>query len=171
MSENTLQNLTPIRRPKWVKGFISALSRSGNIRLSCESAGITRPTAYDLRNTDPSFAIEWDTALEESADLLEQEARRRAEQGVRRLKFHNGAVITVQALSPDGMPLTQEDGTPFMVPYVEHEYSDTLMIFLLKGIRPEKYRERADVRHSGKVDIGSLSDAELLAITEAKSAS
>lgn len=109
------------------------------------------------------------TALDESADLLEQEARRRAEQGVQRLKFHNGATIKVQAQGPGGEPLVNIDGAPIMVPYVEHEYSDTLMIFLLKGIRPEKYRERTDVRHSGKVDIGALSDAELLAITEAQS--
>jgi hypothetical protein len=32
-------------------------------------------------------------------------------------------------------------------PYYELEYSDTLLIFLLKGIRPEKYRERFE--HSG----------------------
>ena len=165
------RRFSPKKRPRWADAFLAALAITGNIRQSCEAAEIDRRTAYYLRDEDQTFAIEWDSALEQSADLLEQEARRRAEQGVRRLKFHNGAVITVQALSPDGMPLTQEDGTPFMVPYVEHEYSDTLMIFLLKGIRPEKYRERADVRHSGKVDIGSLSDAELLAITEAKSAS
>jgi hypothetical protein len=31
------------------------------------------------------------------------------------------------------------------------ESSDTLLIFLLKAHRPEKYRERHDVRHSGAV--------------------
>jgi hypothetical protein len=54
---------------------------------------------------------------------------------------------------------------------MSHEYSDTLTIFLLKGIRPEKYRDRADVRHSGKIDIGAMTDAELLAIAEDPSAS
>lgn len=53
-----------------------------------------------------------------------------------------------------------------MVPYIEHEYSDTLLIFLLKGARPEVYRERADVRHSGKIDVSALSDDELRAIVE-----
>ena len=139
--------------------------------MACDAVDIERSTAYDLRHSDETFAAEWETALERSGDLLELEARRRAESGVRRLKFHNGALIKVQAESPDGMPLTNEDGTPFMVPYVEHEYSDTLMIFLLKGIKPEKYRERSDVRHSGNIDVSTLPNAELLAITEAQGTS
>jgi hypothetical protein len=59
-----------------------------------------------------------------------------------------------------------ETNKPVTVPYVEHEYSDTLLIFLLKGARPEKYRERADVRHSGKIDVSKLTDAELQSIIE-----
>jgi len=30
--------------------------------------------------------------------------------------------------------------------------SDTLLIFLLKGLKPDKYRERQDIRHSGDKD-------------------
>lgn len=168
---DTEQNSTPKKRPRWAKAFLAALARTGNIRQSCEAAEIGRTTVYALRESDPTFAADWLEALDESADLLEQEVRRRAEQGVQRLKFHNGAAIMVQALSPEGIPLVNDKNEPIMVPYIEHEYSDTLAIFLLKGIRPEKYRERADVRHSGKVDIGALTDAELLAITEAKSTS
>ena len=36
--------------------------------------------------------------------------------------------------------------------------SDTLLIFLLKGARPEKYRERSEVKH----DLSGLSNAELI---------
>ena len=32
-------------------------------------------------------------------------------------------------------------------PYLELDYSDTLLIFLLKGLRPQKYRERYE--HTG----------------------
>lgn len=140
------QDFTPKKRPRWVKAFLASLALLGNVRLACETAEIDRRTAYYLREADPTFAAEWETALEDSADLLEQEARRRAEQGVQRLKFHNGSAIMVQALSPEGIPLANDKNEPIMVPYVEHEYSDTLAIFLLKGIRPEKYRERSDVK-------------------------
>lgn len=163
------QDFTSKKRPRWAKGFLAALAQSGIVGAAAEAASIDRRTAYYLRDSDVEFAAEWDQALDAAADLLENEARRRAERGVQRLKFHNGVLIKVQAESPEGIPLVDMDGNPIMVPYVEHEYSDTLMIFLLKGAKPEKYRERADVRHSGKVDIGSMSDAELLAITEAQS--
>ena len=166
MSEEIEQNGTPKRRPKWAKAFIAALSRTGNIRQSCEAAEVGRTTVYTLRDVDETFKTEWEIALDESADLLEQEARRRAEQGVQRLKFHNGNVIMVQALSPEGTPLVNDKNEPIMVPYIEHEYSDTLTIFLLKGIRPEKYRDNVAIRHSGKIDVSKLSDDELRAIIE-----
>jgi hypothetical protein len=165
MSEDT-QNLTPKKRPRWAKGFLAALAESGNVRLSCEAAGIQRWTAYNLRDADETFAADWESALEESADLLEKEARRRAYEGLRRVKFDRGLPIMVPVVGDDGLVLRDKEGKPELVPYVEHEYSDTLMIFLLKGARPEKYRERADVRHSGKVDVSKLSDAELRAIAE-----
>ncbi len=135
------QNLTPKKRPRWAKAFLAALAESGNVRLSCEAVGIQRWTAYDLRSSDEAFAADWSSALEESADLLEQEARRRAYEGLRRVKFDRGIPIMVPVVGPDGLVVKDKDGKPELVPYVEHEYSDTLMIFLLKGARPEKYRE------------------------------
>lgn len=47
----------------------------------------------------------------------------------------------VPVVGADGLVVKDKDGKPELVPYVEHEYSDTLMIFLLKGARPEVYRE------------------------------
>ncbi|MBI2089924.1 MAG: hypothetical protein HYT78_14500 [Deltaproteobacteria bacterium] len=32
-----------------------------------------------------------------------------------------------------------------------HRYSDTLLIFLLKGARREKYRERQEITHQGSI--------------------
>lgn len=166
MSDETSQNSTPKKRPRWVKGFLTSLAQSGNVRFACEAADVDRKTAYNLRDADESFATDWESALEESADLLEQEARRRAHDGLRRLKFHNGIPIMVPALGENGIPLLNVDNEPIMVPYVEHEYSDTLLIFLLKGIRPEIYRDNVSVRHSGKIDVSKLSDDELRAIIE-----
>lgn len=159
------QTPTP-KRPRWVKAFLAALSESGNVRLACEAAQINRWTAYDRRENDPDFAKAWADALDQAADLLEEEARRRAYEGLRRCKFHNGAPIMVPAIGADGLVVRDKDGNPEMIPYVEHEYSDLLLIFLLKGARPETYRERTDVRHSGKIDVTRLSDDELRAIAE-----
>jgi hypothetical protein len=96
-------NLTPEKRTagEWRPQFLAALRNSGNIRASCQAAGVSRQVVYDHRRRSAEFRQQWDEALEDAIDVLEAEARRRAMQS-----------------------------------------SDTLLIFLLKAHRPEKYSER-----------------------------
>ena len=94
-----------------------------------------RPTVYFWKESDEEFAAAMATAAEQAADRLEQEARRRAVEGLRRVKFGKG-----------GEPLIDPET---LKPYTELEFSDTLLIFLLKGIRPEKYRERVSQEIGG----------------------
>lgn len=122
------------------RAFVAAYARSGNVSLSAEAAGIDRGSHYRWLSEDEDYRKQIEDAADEAADRLEAEARRRAEQGVRKLKFD----------PKTGKPYVDpETGEP----YVEHEYSDTLLIFLLKGLKPERYRERQDVtvKHSGEV--------------------
>jgi len=117
----------------WKADFLTALAKRGNISDACTAAQIHRSTAYHHQQTDEAFAAAWLTALDEGADALEAEAQRRAVSGLVRKKF-------------------TKDGDPIIDPatgkqYVEKEYSDTLLIFLLKGARPEKYRDRIDHDH------------------------
>ncbi len=45
------------------------------------------------------------------------------------------------------------------------EYSDILLIFLLKALRPERYRERAEVRGSlASIDLNRCTDEQLTRI-------
>ncbi len=128
-----IQQDTPEKRKplRWEAAFLAALSITGNVSKACEAAGVkSRKTAYRARLNHPDFASLWDDAYEQAIDRLEEEARRRAHDGLIRYKFDKGV--------PVRHPVTQE-------PYYELEYSDTLLIFLLKGGRPEKYRERHDV--------------------------
>lgn len=141
-------NATPKKAPRWAKAFLASLAALGNVQAACEAAKIERSTAYRHREADEGFAEAWNAAMESAADLLEEEARRRAYDGVRRLKFDRGKVITVPLTAADGEVMLDEHGKPMMVPYVEHEYSDSLMMFLLKGARPEKYRERTETKHT-----------------------
>ncbi|MCH8830439.1 MAG: hypothetical protein IID45_12760, partial [Planctomycetes bacterium] len=95
--------------------------------------------------------IAHDSLLElEAGPGSEAEARRRAIDGVVKLKFHNGQLIKIP-LVQDGKPVCDEAGAVVMVPYTEHAYSDVLLIFLMKGAQPEKYRERFD--HRGNIDV------------------
>ncbi len=132
------------RIKKWHPKFLAALAKSGIIGDACKAAGINRGTFYDHRDKDPEFAKAAADAIEASIETLEKEARRRALQGTNKPVFHQG----------------RECGKI-------KEYSDTLTIFLLKAQRPEIYRERYDLRHSGKIETGAadkLTDDQLAAI-------
>lgn len=102
--------------------FLASYKENGNVRLACEAAEIGRRTHYDWVTEDEVYAKAFAEAKEEAADALEEEARRRAVDGVE---------------EPTGWYQGEPGG------YVRR-YSDTLLIFLLKGTRPQKYRERPD---------------------------
>lgn len=146
---------------QWRRPFLDALREFGVVSYAAEAAGVDRTAVYKARDRNARFAAEWDEALAEATDALELEARRRAHDGVRRLKFHRGYPIMVPLLGDDGRPVLEDavdpagnpildkEGnpkqTPVMVPYVEHEYSDTLLIFLLKNWNKEKYGDKVQL--------------------------
>lgn len=129
-----------VRTDKKRGEFLAALrDTGGNVSRACELATIQRRTVYDWRDADRDFATAWDEAVEFGTDELEEEARRRAYMGVDEPVFYQG----------------EECGAI-------RKYSDTLLIFLLKGRRPDKYRERMTI------DVNKLDsdiERELAAIT------
>lgn len=112
--ENSIKKI-----PKWQPTFLTALSSVGKITDACKIAGVSRMTAWRHKTSDPDFAKQWADAEQQAADVLEAEAWRRAHDGVEEPVYYKGEIC----------------GTV-------RKYSDLLLIFLLKGIRPEKYRER-----------------------------
>lgn len=93
------------------------------MRAAAKAADVDRTTAYAHRNSDPKFAAAWDVALEDACDDLEGEARRRGFKGTSKPVYQNGKLVgTVQ------------------------EYSDVLLMFLLKANRPERFRDNHHVK-------------------------
>lgn len=122
MAGNDTRDTPEKREPKWRDAFLKALSNSGNVLISCQAARVARKTVYRHRDRFPAFRKRWEDALEDSTDLLEDEARRRAATGIDKPIYYKGErVDTIK------------------------EYSDTLLIFLLKAHRPEKFRDNFDV--------------------------
>ena len=101
------------------RAFIAAYAECGTITRAAEIAGIDRKTHYDWVKEDSDYVKACEAAYEQAGERLEQEARRRAVDGVEKPVFYQG----------------QKCG-------VVNEYSDTLLIFLLKGAKPERYKER-----------------------------
>lgn len=118
--------------PEWGPAFISALAETGHNDRACEAAGIDRSNVYRRRQSDPDFAKVYQEALAISAVSLEAEAVRRAREGLRRMKFN---AKTGEAY------IDPETGKP----YIEHEYSDTLLLSLLKRHFPDLYKDKASV--------------------------
>lgn len=112
------------------------LAVCGNVSQACREAGCDRRMHYVWLHEDDDYATRAQGSWESYADRLEEEARKRAIDGVKRYKFHKGDPI----LHPE----TKE-------PYFEHYHSDTLLIFLLKGHRPEKYADRVEQTTRGEV--------------------
>lgn len=113
--------------------FLELLAEGNTAAYAARQCGIRRTTAYEARKTDPDFAAAWDIALEDGIQVLEQEARRRAVEGVTKEKgiYHQGQHIATETIT---------------------EYSDSLLMFMLKAKRPEVYRDRAEVKHTGQVN-------------------
>lgn len=115
---------------EWKAAFLQTLEETASVTKACEVSGLPRRTAYNWRGADEQFAKDWDAAVERGTDALEDEAVRRAREGTLRPVFYEGKVCG----------------------HVR-EFSDTLLIFMLKARRPEKYRERSEVKHTGGMTV------------------
>ncbi len=119
------------------KAFLEAFRRSGNITLAARCVRVSRRSHYRWLSRDSGYGQAFEIARVEAADLLEDEARRRAVEGVE---------------EPVGWYKGEPGG-------VVRRYSDTLLIFLMKALMPEVYGNRVD--HGGawsRIDISTLPD-------------
>ena len=119
---------TVAQQKKDKAAFLDALAETANVTWACKVANIPRRTAYEWRDADSVFADGWEQAVELGTDALEDEAIRRGHAGVDKPVYQGGEKV----------------GTV-------REYSDTLLIFMLKARRPDKFKERAQIDH--KVDV------------------
>ena len=104
--------------------FLAMLSKTGNTAKACESSGMTRRQVMTLRERDRAFDRAYDDAMNDAADLLEAEAWRRALEG------------TPQAVRKAGKRAKDAAAEPVGA----RRYSDPLLMMLLRGCRPEKFR-------------------------------
>jgi hypothetical protein len=132
----------------WEKRFLACLATLGNVTEACKRAKVTVPNVLFHRRRSKRFANEYADAMDAAADLLELEARRRGVEGVQEPVFHNGKRAG-EWVDAEGKPCPEGTEDATFIPYSVTKYSDTLLIFLLKGARPEKFRENFKLEHSG----------------------
>lgn len=124
-------------RRDWKPIFLEHFAKTANVSVSAAHAKIDRSSIYKTRERDPAFAAAWDEAENVACEALEEEARRRAHDGWDEPVFYKG--------EPTG---------------TIRKYDSTLLIFLLKARRPEKYRDnvRTDNFH---FDPSEMTDEQL----------
>jgi hypothetical protein len=120
--------------------FLEAYAATCSITRAAGAAEINRTTHYVWLDSDSEYKAEFEAAREKAIEALEDEAVRRAREGVERPVYQGGKKVGVV-----------------------QEYSDTLLIFLLKGARPQKYRDNVHVE--GRAEISLV---EILRRREAK---
>jgi len=108
------------------KAFLEVFRRLGNVSAAATESEISRRVVYDWLDKDLKFAAAFREAEIEAVDYMEREAWRRAVEGTKKPVFQGGELVG----------------------HVQ-EYSDTLMIFLLKARDPAKYREKHQHELSG----------------------
>ena len=130
--------------PAWVDLFLHQLRRHGLINAAATTAGVTKRTVDRLRERSAEFDYAVETALEEAADVLELEARRRAVEGVEKGVYYQGDEVAREVV-----------------------YSDQLLTTLLKAKRADEFAERKQITGAGGKPItvvirafGETSDAQ-----------
>lgn len=121
MPQNTKKppHLAKGRKREATAQFLEALAEGYSVASAARHATVARTTLYRWRLQSPTFAEHWEQAIESGTDRLEDEARRRAVEGVERPVFRGGEVVG----------------------HVR-DYSDTMLMFLLKARRPEIFAGR-----------------------------
>lgn len=109
----------PKPRRDWRPAFIADLRSNGIVSHAATAAGIDRQTAYNEYHRNKDFAATWEDAIEAATDSLENEAIRRARDGVEEPVFYQGEQVGKIK-----------------------RYSDSLLMFLLRANR-SKFRNDA----------------------------
>ena len=102
--------------------YLAQLPRMVTATLALKAAGASQSQLARWREEDAAFLVAERQAREGIADQLEAEAVRRAFRGVKRPVYQGG----------------------LLAGYLT-EYSDQLLMFMLKAMRPERFRERSEV--------------------------
>ncbi|MBB2918320.1 terminase [Cupriavidus alkaliphilus] len=117
------EKFTPERRAK----FLQNLAETANVSAAARAVRMARQYLYELRDADADFAKAWDAAVVLGTEALEDEAVRRAYDGTLKPVFYKG----------------EKCGSI-------REYSDTLLIFLLKARNWEKFGDRVRNELTGR---------------------
>jgi hypothetical protein len=161
--EVTPEGLTGLQR-----AFLAAYAVTGNKTEAAKLAECSRQQHYVWLQSE-AYRETFQHAEMEACENLETEARRRAMHGVEEPVIYQGMLCHQPVRDAEGNIRYDDQGAPVAVPLTVRKYSDTLLIFLMKGAMPVKYRDHSKIEHdhtqnvtvTSKVDLSGLTDEQL----------
>lgn len=99
--------------------FLAAFSACGSIIKASRWAKLNRSSHYNWLKEDPTYLERFQEATSKAARTLEDEAVRRAHEGIRKPVRYKGKIVGFDT-----------------------EYSDSLLLALLKANSPDKFIDR-----------------------------
>lgn len=125
----------------WDEFLRTLVEYAGNCTRACELCKITREAVYWKRRNDKEFSKRYDEAMEQSTDALEDEAVRRAFEGVQEGVYYQGDRVDLKTV-----------------------YSDGLIQFMLRSRRPEKFKDRVSTDNTNlNANVAVEDDDEVMA--------
>ena len=118
--------ITPAKKKK----FLEAIAKGFSVSMSCRMAHFSKSGIQKHVKKSAAFKKAWDEAYETGADVLEDEAWRRAVEGWDEPKWYQDKEVGAV-----------------------RKFSDRLLEMLLKARRPDKYRERIDANVTGDITV------------------
>jgi len=120
--------------------FLAAFRLTASVTKAAKAAKLDRSLHYRWLKEDPAYAPAFAEAAAEAAQLLEDEAVRRAYEGVEEPLVYKGEFTYPwrQKVNKETGEVTNVRGNK---PLTINTKSDGLLMFLLKGFKPEKYRD------------------------------
>jgi hypothetical protein len=128
------------------RAFLMAYAACGKVTEAATAAEVTHSTHHVWLARCPMYKKAFRHAENVITDRIEDAAYRRAVEGVKTKKFHEGREV-MEMCGPDDEGairfFDENTNRPYYLrPYVELKYSDYLTGLLLKGRRPKRYQQK-----------------------------
>lgn len=118
------------------RAFIAAYQATASVHAAGRAAKIRPEIHYQWLKSDAVYRSAWETVQDQAAQTLEDEAVRRAVQGEKRMRLHQGK------------PVKHRGKIVYDI-----ERSDQVLLALLKRFRPALYREHIEAQVTGSLEI------------------
>ena len=135
---STIRGTITKSTPENKAAFLATYARCASLTRSARETGVNPFTIYEWKANDPEFKAAFEDAIEKSTDWLEDEAIRRAAEGVDRPVFFKGVQCGVI-----------------------REYSDSLLQFMLISRRPDKFAPKLKQEVTGSITVERVSFATI----------